>query len=70
MVDISCSYNMNHSTISTILKSRDKMMDHVKSAVSVMSKIILKKHGKSDGEMEKLLRCTCRISISVVSHSA
>jgi hypothetical protein len=47
---------MNHSTISTILKSRDKMMEHVKSAVSVMSKIISKKHGKSDGEMEKLLR--------------
>ena len=32
------------------------MMEHVKSAVSVMSKIISKKHGKSDGEMEKLLR--------------
>ena len=49
MVDIACSYNMNHSTISTILKNRNKIMEHVKSAVSVTSKIILKKHGKSDG---------------------
>ena len=32
MVDVA-HYNMNHSTISTILKKKDKIMEHVKSAV-------------------------------------
>ena len=52
MVDVAHSYNMNHSTIGTILKNEDKIMEHVKSAVPMMSTIISKKRGK---EMEKLL---------------
>ena len=36
MLDITHSYNMNHSTIGTILKNKDKIMEHVKSAVLVM----------------------------------
>ena len=55
MVDITRSYNKNHSTIGTILKNKDKIMEHVKSAVSMMLTIILKKCGKVMEEMEKLL---------------
>ena len=55
MVDIACSYNMNCSTIGTILKNKDKIMEHVKSAVWMMSTIISKKRGKVMEEMEKLL---------------
>ena len=55
MVDAASSYNMNCSTIGTILKNKDKIMEHVKSAVPMMSTIISKKHGKVMEEMEKLL---------------
>ena len=55
MVHVACSYNMTHSTISTILKNEDKIIEHVKSAVPMMSTIISKKCGKVRGEMEKLL---------------
>ncbi|TEA24754.1 hypothetical protein DBR06_SOUSAS35810013, partial [Sousa chinensis] len=55
MVDITHSYNMSHSTTGTILKNEDKIMEHVTSAVPIMSTIILKKHGKVMEEMEKLL---------------
>ena len=55
MVDVACSYNMNCSTISMNLKNKDKIMEHVKSAVLMMSTIISKKHGKLTEEMEKLL---------------
>ena len=47
------SYNMNRSTIGKILKN--KIMEHVKSAVPTMSTIISKKCGKVMEEMEKLL---------------
>ena len=46
---------MNHSTIGRILKNKDKIMEHVKSAVPRMSAILSKKHGKVMEEMEKLL---------------
>ena len=52
MVDVAHSYNMNHSTIGTILKKKDKIMEYVKSAVPMMLTIISKKCGKV---MEKLL---------------
>lgn len=49
MVDISHSYNMNHSTISgTILRNKDKIMEHVKSAVPIM--LTISKRGKSGDE--------------------
>ena len=47
--------NVNRSTISTILKNEDKIVEHVKSAGSMMLTIILKKCGKVMEEMEKLL---------------
>ncbi|XP_069396411.1 tigger transposable element-derived protein 1-like [Delphinus delphis] len=56
MVDVAHSYNMNHSTISTTLKNKDKIMEHVTSAVPMMSIIISKKLGKVMEEMEKLLK--------------
>ena len=46
---------MNHSTISKILKSKDKVMEYVKCAVLMMLTIMLKKCGKVMEEMEKLL---------------
>ena len=36
MLDIAHSYNMNHSIIGTNLKNKDKIMEHVKSAVLMM----------------------------------
>ncbi|TEA39959.1 hypothetical protein DBR06_SOUSAS10310057, partial [Sousa chinensis] len=30
-VDVTRSYNMNHSTIGIVLKNKDKIMEHVKS---------------------------------------
>ncbi|XP_067566187.1 putative CENPB DNA-binding domain-containing protein 1 [Pseudorca crassidens] len=54
MVDITHSYNVNHSTIGTILKNKHKIMEHFKSAVPMMLTIILKKCGKGM-EMEKPL---------------
>ncbi|TKC40119.1 hypothetical protein EI555_012282 [Monodon monoceros] len=55
MVDVTRSYNMNCSTIGTILKNKDKILEHVKSPVPMMSKIVSKKRGKVMEEMEKLL---------------
>ena len=55
MVDISCSYNMNHSTIGMILRNRGRIKEHVKSAVPMILTIIWKNHGKVMEEMEKLL---------------
>ena len=54
-VDVAHSYNMNHWTIGMIQKNKDKIMEHVKSAVPMMLTIILKKCGKVMDEMEKLL---------------
>ncbi|TEA25644.1 hypothetical protein DBR06_SOUSAS2510059, partial [Sousa chinensis] len=54
-VDVAHSYNMNRSTISTILKKKDKIMEHVKSTVLMMWTVVSKKHGKVMEEMEKLL---------------
>ena len=55
MVAIIHSYNMNHSAISMILKNKDKIMEHVKSAVLIMSKIRSKEVGKVMEEMKRLL---------------
>ena len=56
MVDITCQpLFMNCSTIGMILKNKDKIMEHVKSAVPMMLTVISKKHGKVMDEMEKLL---------------
>lgn len=55
MVDVVCHYKMNCSTIGTILKNKDKIMAHVKSAVPMQSTIRSKRTGKVVQEMEKLL---------------
>ena len=46
---------MNHSTIGTVLKNKDNIMEHVKSAMSIILTIIWKQHGKVMEEMERLL---------------
>ncbi|XP_057575413.1 tigger transposable element-derived protein 1-like isoform X2 [Hippopotamus amphibius kiboko] len=55
MVDVAQSYNLNRSTIGSIVKNKDKIMEHVKSAMPMTSTIITKKRGKVMEEMEKLL---------------
>ncbi|KAB0338670.1 hypothetical protein FD755_025191, partial [Muntiacus reevesi] len=55
MVDIACSYNMNCSTISMILKNKEKIKEHIKSAVLMILTVISKKSVKVMKEMEKLL---------------
>ena len=55
MVVVACSYNMNHSAAGKILKNKDTIMEHVKSAVPVLLTVISKKHGKVMEKMEKLL---------------
>ena len=55
MLDVACSYNMNRSTISMILKNKDKIMEHVKSTVPMMWTIRLKKGGKVMEKVGKLL---------------
>ena len=46
MVNVARRYNMNRSTIGTIYKQKDRIMEHVKSAVGMQSTIINKKRGK------------------------
>ena len=67
MVDIAHSYNMNHSTIGMILKNKDKVMEHVKSAVPMMLTIMLKNRGEVMEEMEKLLHPVVAGSASALS---
>ena len=52
MVAITPPYNMN---CLVILKNKDKIMDHMKPVVLMMSAIILRKCGKVMEAMEKLL---------------
>ena len=72
MVDVAHSYNMNRSTIGTILKNKNKVMEHVKSAVPMMSTVISKKCGKVMEEMEKLISVwmqdqhQCRVPLSLM----
>ncbi|XP_068198681.1 tigger transposable element-derived protein 1-like [Antennarius striatus] len=55
IVDVARAYGMNRSTIATIYKGRDRIMEHVKSAVPMSSTIISKRRGKCIDKMEKLL---------------
>ena len=69
MVVVACSYNMNHSAAGKILKNKDTIMEHVKSAVPMMLTIIAKKPGNM---MEKLLivrmqdQHQCQVPFSVM----
>ncbi|XP_040117637.1 cyclic nucleotide-gated cation channel beta-3 [Oryx dammah] len=56
MVDTTCSYNVNCSTINMVLKKKDELMEHVKSAVLMTSTIKSKKQRRMIKEVEKLLR--------------
>ena len=55
MVNVARTFMMNRSTVGTIYKSKDRVMEHVKSAVPMQSTIISKKRGKLIEETEKLL---------------
>ena len=55
MVNVARTFNMNRSTVGTIYKSKDRIMEHVKSAMPMQSTIISKKRGKLIEETEKLL---------------
>ncbi|KAG9474251.1 hypothetical protein GDO78_004520 [Eleutherodactylus coqui] len=53
--DVARSYQMNRSTIGTILKSKDRIMEHVRRSVPMHSTVISKKRGKVIEELENLL---------------
>jgi len=55
MADTTCSYNINCSPINMVLKKKDELMEHVKSAVPMASTIKSKKQGRVMEEVEKLL---------------
>ncbi|KAK3876081.1 hypothetical protein Pcinc_019093 [Petrolisthes cinctipes] len=55
MANVARKFNMNRSTIGTILKNKAKIVEHVKSSVPMQSTIISKKRGKVIEEMEKHL---------------
>ena len=55
MVNVARTFMMNRSTVDTIYKSKDRIMEHVRSAVPMQSTIISKKRGKLIKETEKLL---------------
>ena len=55
MVNVARTFMMNRSTVGTIYKSKDRIMEHVKSAVPMQSTIISKKRGKLIEETEELL---------------
>ncbi|XP_068246736.1 tigger transposable element-derived protein 1-like [Palaemon carinicauda] len=55
MVNVARAYNLNRSTVGTIYKQKDRIMEHVKGAVPMQSTIISKRRGKIIEEMEKLL---------------
>ncbi|XP_068226552.1 tigger transposable element-derived protein 1-like [Palaemon carinicauda] len=55
MANVAGAYKLNRSTVGTIYKSKDRIMEHVKRAVPMASTIISKKRGKCMDEMEKLL---------------
>lgn len=55
MIDVTGSYNINHLSIWHNFKYKDKITEHMKSALPTKSAIISKKHGKVIEEMEKRL---------------
>ena len=58
IVNVARAYNMNRSTIGTIYKQKDRIMEHVKSSVVMQSTIISKRRGKvveRDGETSQHL---------------
>ena len=64
MVGFTCSHNINLSTIGMILKNRDKIMDHVKFSMLIMSVIILKNHGKGWRRWRSFFVCGGRTSVT------
>ena len=64
MVGCTCSHNINLSTIGMILKNKDKIMEHVKFSVLIMSVIILKNHGKGWRRWRSFSVCRGRISVT------
>ena len=44
--NVARAYGMNRSTVGTIYKQKDHIMEHVKSSVLMASTIISKKRGK------------------------
>lgn len=48
-------FNMSNSTICTIYKKKERIKEHVKSAVIIQSTTITKRRGKLIEEMEKLV---------------
>jgi hypothetical protein len=54
--EIERSLGLSHSTVSTVVKNRDKIMEYVKSAGSLQSVMVNPKRGVLTEEMERLLK--------------
>ncbi|XP_057576726.1 putative CENPB DNA-binding domain-containing protein 1 [Hippopotamus amphibius kiboko] len=78
LVDVTRSYKMNCSTISTILMNKDKIMEHSLHAVPRMLTIISKRCGKVMEETERLLsvwmhdqpQCWVPLSLMLIQEKA
>ena len=55
MVDVARNFDTNRSTIATIFKNKDRVIEHVKKEVPMQSTIITKRREKLIEETEKLL---------------
>ena len=54
-MNVACLFNMSSSTICTVYKNKERIKQHVKSAMPMQSTIITKRRGKLIKEMEKFL---------------
>jgi hypothetical protein len=54
--EIACSLGLSRSTVSTVVKNKNKIMEYVKSAGSLQSVMVNPKHGVLIYEMERLLK--------------
>lgn len=62
--EIAQKYNLAYTTVHTIIRDKDKILDAVKNAQSLKSSIIRKRHGII-AEMEILLKTWCESQVNV-----
>ncbi|KFD54630.1 hypothetical protein M513_04575, partial [Trichuris suis] len=55
IADVGRAHNLNRSTVGTIMKSKDKIKEHAKTAFAMQSKIVSYRRGVVMAEMEQLL---------------
>ncbi|KHJ44556.1 CENP-B DNA-binding domain protein [Trichuris suis] len=56
IADVGRAHNLNRSTVGTIMKSKDRIKEHAKTALAMQSKIVSYRREVVMAEMEQLLR--------------